>query len=125
MINNNKTDFNQCVALVLRLLYKAFPRETNIVVDDLTESLDEEKTDNYFASIRFLQRENFIRYQELHYNCFNGVVLTAKGLKVLDTFLDNKFNEEKTIGDEISHALQDENEKAVERVIREVIKLSA
>jgi len=124
MINNNKTDFNQCAALVLRLLYQAFPRETNIVVDDLAESLDDEKTDNYFASIRFLQRENVIHYQELHYNSFNGIVLTAKGLKVLDTFLD-KFNEDKTIGDEISHTLQDENEQAVERVIREVIKLSA
>jgi len=124
MINNNRNDFNQCAALVLRLLYKAFPRETNIVVDDLAESLDDEKTDNYFATIRFLQRESLIRYQELHYNCFNGVVLMAKGLKVLDTFLE-KFNEEKTIGDEISHALQDENEQAVERVIREVIKLSA
>ncbi|OAD19816.1 hypothetical protein THIOM_004522 [Candidatus Thiomargarita nelsonii] len=89
------------------MLYKAFPIETEVIVDELGENLDEETTDNYFATIRFLQREGFIHYQKLHYSAFKGVVLTAKGLKILDTMAD---------------ALADE--KARGAVIREVIKLS-
>jgi hypothetical protein len=122
MINDNRSDFNQCAALVFRLLYESFPIETNINVDELiTESFEDERIDNYFATIRFLQRENLIRYQELHYNCYNGAVLTAKGLKLLDSVLDLE-DEEKTIAEQINQALEKENEKAVEAVIREFIK---
>jgi hypothetical protein len=120
MIKNNRDDFDQCAALVLTLLYKAFPMETDIVVDDLlADPFDEELTDNYFATIRFLQREGFIRYQEFDFGTFRSVVLTAKGLKVLDTFPDKS---EETIAQQISNALQDN--KAVGNVIRELIKVA-
>jgi hypothetical protein len=123
MNKNNREDFDQCTALVFDLLYKAFPKETDVAVDDLDEPLDENRTDNYFASIRFLQREGLIRYQEFYYSTFKGSVLTAKGLSVLDTQSEaSTFNE--TLVQELSHALNDQSEKAIKTVIQEIIKLS-
>ncbi len=122
MTKNNRYDFDQCAALVLELLYKEFPMETDIVVDDwLADPFDDDMTDNYFATIRFLQREGFIRYQVFDLGNFRSVVLTAKGLKVLDTLPDKA---EETIAQQISNALQDDSKKAVGSVIRELIKVA-
>ncbi|RKZ53942.1 MAG: hypothetical protein DRR08_26935 [Candidatus Parabeggiatoa sp. nov. 2] len=130
-MKNNRDDFNQCAALVFELLYQEFPRETDVLVDELVEPLDEEMADNYFATIRFLQREGLIRYQQLDFSAFNGVVLTAKGLKVLDTIpevildtIPEVLKQQETMAQQISHALADNNKTAISRVIREVIKLA-
>ncbi len=123
MINNNRDDFNQCVALVFELLYQEFPQEINITVDELIESFDEEVTDNYAATIRFLQREGLIRYQTLNYDTFTGVVLTAKGLKILDAHSDNVEKEE-TIAQQISIALQQKNNQVIKTTIQQIIKLA-
>ena len=123
MNKNNRDDFDQCTALVFDLLYKTFPQETDVAVDDLDESLDENRTDNFFASIRFLQREGLIRYQEFYYSTFKGSVLTAKGLKVLDTeFETSVFNG--TVIQQLNHALKGKNEKAIKTIVQEIIKLS-
>jgi hypothetical protein len=123
MIKNNRDDFDQCTALVFDLLYKTFPKETDVAVDDLDKPLDENRTDNYFASIRFLQREGLIRYQEFYYSTFKGSVLTAKGLKVLDTKSEaSAFNE--TVVQQLSQALNDNSEKAIKTIVQEIIKLS-
>jgi hypothetical protein len=119
MTTNNRDDFDQCIALVFEKLYQAFPRGIDILIEELGESLDEETTDNYFASIRFLQREGFIHYQELDFTVFIGVILTAKGLKILDT-----IKAEKTIAQHISAALTNNNQNAIRAVSREIIKLS-
>ena len=95
MLKNNRDDFNQCAAVLLELLYQEFPKETDVVVDDLVKYLNEDMMDNYFATIRFLQRERLIHYQALNYFTFSGVVLTAKGLRILDTIPDSF--QEKTI----------------------------
>ncbi len=119
MTKTNRNDFDQCTAIVFEKLYQEFPRSMNLVIDELGESLDEESTDNYFASIRFLQQEGFLHYQELDFTVFIGVILTAKGLKILDT-----IKAEKTIAQHISIALSNNNQNAIRVVIREIIKLS-
>jgi hypothetical protein len=86
-MTNNRQDFNQCTALVLQLLYNKFPNEVDIIIEDLTE--DGELNDNYFATMRFLRRENLLNYQELDYSNFKRTVLTAKGLSILDNTLNN------------------------------------
>ncbi len=115
----NRNDFNWCAVLVFDLLYKGFPKEIDVVIDDFVDPFDEKMTDNYLATIRFLQREGLIRYQELHYSTFKGVVLSAKGLKILDTIL-----EEKTIAQQMSDALAEANQKAIETLVLEVVKLA-
>ena len=122
MATNNRNDFNQCVALVFNLLYQEFPKETNITIDEFIESADEDMTDNYFATIRFLQREKFIYYQLLNYNTFTGVTLTTKGLKILDTL--STLDEETTIAQEISTALQQNSKPLIGAIIQKIIKLS-
>ncbi|NJO16130.1 MAG: hypothetical protein HC877_10355 [Thioploca sp.] len=122
MITNNRDDFNQCVALVFDRLYQEFPKETNITVDEFVDSSNEEMTDNYFATIRFLQREGFISYQILNYDTFTGVTLTIKGLKILDTL--STGDGETTIAQEISIALQQHSKKLIGAIIQKIINLS-
>ena len=124
MTTNNRDDFNQCVALVFYLLYQKFPQETDITIDEFIESAsaDENMTDNYFATIRFLQREKFIYYQSFNYDTFTGVTLTIKGLKLLDTL--STLDEETTIAQEISIALQQNSKKSIGAIIQKIIKLS-
>ena len=119
MTKTNRDDFYQCTALVFEKLYQEFPKGIDIIIDELGESLDEETIDNYFASIRFLQREGFIHYQELDFTVFIGVSLTVKGLKILDT-----ITAEKTIAQHISTALSNKNPNAIQAAIQELIKLS-
>jgi hypothetical protein len=118
MSRNNRDDFDQCAALVFNLLYKAFPIEIDVVVDELlVESYNEDKIDNYLATIRFLQREGFIRYQEFYYNVFKGTVLTAKGLKVLDSLSENSDFDETGV---LIQAIDDKS--AIRTTIQEFIR---
>ncbi len=118
MSRNNRDDFNQCAALVFNLLYKNFPIEIDVVVDELlVEPYDEDKTDNYLATIRFLQREGFICYQEFYYNVFKGVVLTVKGLKVLDNLSAHSDFDETGI---LIQAIDDKS--AIKATIQELIR---
>jgi len=118
MSRNNRDDFDQCAALVFNLLYKVFPIEIDVVVDELlVKSYNEDKIDNYLATIRFLQREGFIRYQEFYYNVFNGTVLTAKGLKVLDSLSENSDFDETGV---LIQAIDDKS--AIRTTIQEFIR---
>ncbi len=120
-MTKNKENFNKCTSLVFDLLYLKFPQETNVVIDDLVDIVDEEMNDDYFATIRFWQREGLFSYQEFYFGNFNGVVLTAKGLKILDTVLVNK---EETIAQQISHTLQEQDNVEISKTVQEIIELS-
>ncbi len=112
-MTTNRQDFNKCTALVLQLLYKKFPNEVDIIIEDLTG--DGELNDNYFATMRFLRRENLLYYQELDFSNFKRTILTAKGLSILDTTPDN-------IDINLAQQLIDSNE---EDIIKTIIKLAA
>lgn len=118
---NNMDDFNTCVALVFQRLYHEFPKETEIVLDDFIEPSNEEQGDNYFATIRFLQREGLLRYHELNFGIFTGVVLTAKGLKILRTVP----NTEHTLVELIYQALETKNKEHIGHLIQKLINLSS
>jgi len=112
-MTTNRQDFDKCAALVLQLLYKKFPNEVDIIIEDLTD--DGELNDNYFATMRFLRRENLLHYQELDFSNFKRTVLTAKGLSILDTIPDN-------IDINLAQQLLDSNKEAI---IQTIIKLAA
>jgi len=120
MTHNNRDDFDQCTALVFNLLYTNFPQETDVAIDKLSEPVNEDMLDNYFASMRFLQREGLLCYQELYYTVFKGVVLTAKGLKVLDTILDTSPFKD-NIAQQISQALDSQNKNAIRMIVQEMM----
>ncbi len=121
-MTKNKENFNKCTSLVFDLLYGKFPQEINVVIDDLVDMDDEEITDNFFATIRFLQREGLLIYQEFYFGSFNGTVLTAKSLKVLDTVID--VIKEETIAEQINQALQEQDDSKISKIVQEIIKLS-
>ena len=116
-MSKNREYFDQCTAIVFQLLYQQFPQEINITIEDLgIEFFDEAMTDNYLATMRFLQREGFIRYQTVEFDTLTGVVLTAKGLKTLDSMT----GEQETIAQKIDHALQQNTQQLLNLVIKEV-----
>jgi len=122
MTHNNRDDFDQCTALVFDLLYTNFPQEMDVAIDKLSESYEDNMLDNYFATMRFLQREGLLCYQELYYTVFKGVVLTAKGLKVLDTILDTSALK-KNIAQQINQALESQNDKTIKMLIQEMMRV--
>ena len=113
-MTDNRQDFNKCTASVLKLLYEKFPNEVDIIIEDLTE--DGELNDNYFATMRFLRRENLLYYQELDFSNFKRTVLTAKGLSILDTVPDNI---------DITLAQQLINPNKITIIVKNIIKLAA
>jgi hypothetical protein len=119
-MSKNREHFDQCTAIVFQLLYQQFPQEINITIEDLgIKIFDEVMTDNYLATMRFLQREGFIRYQAVEFDTFTGVVLTAKGLKTLDSITG-----EQTIAQKIDHTLEQNTQQLLNSVIREVITIN-
>jgi len=114
IMTDNRQDFNKCTASVLKLLYEKFPNEVDIIIEDLTE--DGELNDNYFATMRFLRRENLLYYQELDFSNFKRTVLTAKGLSILDTVPDNI---------DITLAQQLINPNKITMIVKNIIKLAA
>lgn len=120
-MSKNREHFDRSAAIVFQLLYQQFPQETIMTIEDLgIKIFDEEMNDNYLATMRFLQREGFIHYQALEFDTFTGVVLTAKGLKILDSI--GKGQE--TIAQKIDHALQQNTQQLLNLVIREVITIA-
>lgn len=82
--DRNIQEFNRGVALALNRLYAAFPTPTALRMDDLDETADRETRRVYAATVRFLRNEGLIRVQaETIADIFVGVVLTAKGLSLL------------------------------------------
>lgn len=120
-LNGHIDDFYKCVALVFTHLYSAFPQEVDVCVDELEPNLQIEQSDNYAATVRFLQREGLLRYQELLYETYKGAVLTAKSLSLLETTQDN---ENTLLVQQISLALEKNDNAAIKSIVRELIKLS-
>jgi hypothetical protein len=75
--------FDKCVALILDTLYQNFPIETYIKCSNFVEFDAEDKSEVFFSTMRFLKKENFIIFSEQVYGGFIGVVLTTKGLGLL------------------------------------------
>ena len=121
-MTKNRKDFKRCTSLVFDLLYSKFPQETNVIIDDLLDVAAEEIVDNCFATIRFWQREKLLIYQEFYFGNFKGTVLTAKGLRILDTVLD--IEKKEMIAQQISKALQEQDDGKISDIVQEIIKLS-
>jgi len=86
-------DFERGCALILAQLYEWFPVPSHIRIVNLEPSADGEVQRTHCATFEFLSKEGYLRYETatgprarglVWNNDFRDVVLTAKGLAVLD-----------------------------------------
>lgn len=88
---SNIDEFNRAVGLTLDRLYQAFPLPIALHVEELDEGADEHLLGVYGATIKFLLAEGFIRggTSIRDYRSTPNVVLTAKGLAILNAVPDS------------------------------------
>lgn len=103
----NIHDFNCGVAMVLGMLYTTFPTPTTLRMEALDDTADRVTRMAYAATIRFLRDEGLIRIQaETLDDHFVGVVLTAKGLSLLQA-VPEALQEKKPWADWLRDTLKD------------------
>lgn len=142
--------FERGCALILARLYQSFPLETNIRVQDLESDVGGEVERIHAATMEFLSIEEYLRYgtargpraRGLVYNTdFHKVILTAKGLAVLDAIpsvlqrhepeskpvaadVPTKQPDQRSRGKRLIEALKTGATDAARTVVREVISES-
>ena len=104
MSESNIDVFNEMTIKLFERLYKEFPKAINISMKELannTTDRDEQKI--YEDGLLFLAREKFIKIRLVSYtsNTFEGVVLTSKGLSVLNSSPE-ALKTKSTIGQSLS-----------------------
>src|SRR3990172_684900 len=111
---SNMEDFNRGVALILAKLYKAFPQKSVIYVNQLDPNAGDETVKNFSATIEFLAAEGFIRCGSSAGGgkAFANVVLTTKGLSILNSVPDS-IKEKISLGNKIIDALKSGSKEAL------------
>lgn len=120
----NIEKFNKCAAEIFSLLYEHFPIPNDINLTDYPHYDNQENNTIFFATIDFLNEENFIRYQKKVYGGYLGVVLTSKGFTVLNSPLPKAITGNKTIGSKLKDIVKTGKDESIKILIREAIKLS-
>jgi hypothetical protein len=110
--------FNKCVAEILALLYESFPIGFDIEINDYPEYDNSDDSKIFNSTIRFLNDENFIRYEKSVYGGYIGVVLTSKGLTKLTSAIPDILDDKETIGSKIKSILNEGNKEAIRTLIR-------
>ena len=113
-------DFNNCVAKVLNSLYENFPVGTDFELEDFSEFNSEEKSDIFFSTVRFLEKEEYIRISHQVYGGFMAVVLTAKGLSLLNLTPDS-LDPKNTFQSRIKSGLKNGSEAFVSETIKRLL----
>lgn len=119
---SNMDDFNEAVAVILAKLYETFPRGTLLVVRDLAKDASDDRLGNFGGTISFLQKEGFISYESrLRDEQFNGVVLTSKGLAILNSTPES-LKESKSLGSKLVAVLKEGSKEAIKALVQQVIR---
>jgi len=82
---NNIYEFNKFVVEYLNKLYNQFPIKKDCMLEDFDSLNNENTSDIFFSTLEFLKNEGFIRFDRQIYGGFIGVVLTGKGLDILNS----------------------------------------
>jgi hypothetical protein len=116
-------DFNKGTAILLDKLYTAFPQQLSLKVSTLDPQADSNTLLNYRDTILFLKREGFIHFDSWANGeppFFNGVVLTSKGLAILNSTPD-ALKERGTLGQKLGYALKVGSGEALKTLINQII----
>lgn len=115
----NIEKFNQCCAGFLALFYESFPVKVHISIGDYLEYDHPENSELFFSTIEFLKDEGFIRYDSDIYGGYMGVVLTSKGLAIL-----NAVEDDESIGRKMVVAVDEGNKEAISQWVNVFIMRS-
>ncbi|MGZ8225049.1 MAG: hypothetical protein ACXWT3_00230 [Methylococcaceae bacterium] len=80
----NMEKFNKCAAEIFSLLYEKFPVRIDIKISNFPEYDNVEDRKIFHATVDFLNSEGFLKYTNVVYGGYVSVVLTSKGLAVLN-----------------------------------------
>lgn len=131
MLDIHITEFYNDVARILLSLYRAFPRQISMYVEDISgpDTRDEyglhsERHLACFHTFQWLQEESLIRYSDIEQQvAFNHCVLTLDGFRWLASF-DHLDGGPKFV-DEIQHALKAGTSNDTERLIKSLLNAQA
>lgn len=123
---SNIDDFNQVVATILDELYNTFPVGIQKNADDPNDMAEAIK---FVESIKWLEKEGFVRFTSsfcpeaaLAHTVFFGLVLTAKGLAILNSVPEILQEKETlTLRQKLSNGLQSGSKEAVKTVVNQII----
>lgn len=120
---SNMDDFNKGAALILEKLYRAFPKEIVLNIEELDAEADANALENYSATVEFLGREGFIRYRSANSNAefFLGVVLTSKGLAILNS-TPEVLKDKEPLGKSLGAALKSGSKDVLKTVMEKVVE---
>ncbi|WP_320824270.1 hypothetical protein [Reinekea sp.] len=131
MLDIHITEFYNDVARILLLLYRTFPRQISVYVEDIS-GLD--TPDEYglhsqrhlacFHTLNWLQAEQLIRFDDVErQTAFNQCVLTLAGFRWLASF-DTQEGGAKFV-EELEYGIKDGNSILVEQLIKSLLNAQA
>lgn len=131
MLDIHITDFYNDVARILTTLYKAFPRQISMYVEDISGldtpddyGLHSERHLACFHTFLWLKAEGLIRYGDVEgQTAFNHTVLTLDGFRWLANF-DAVEGGPRFI-DELTIAIEEGSSNETERLIRSLLNAQA
>ena len=117
----NIEKFEKCSAELLAQLYKSFPVKMHISISDYSHYDNEDNSGLFLSTIEFLSDEKFIRYDSDIYGGYMGVILTSKGLAILNSTLPEMIDDKETIGHKITHAVNENSTDLIKTLINTFI----
>ncbi len=131
MLDIHITEFYNDVARILMALYRAFPRQISMYVEDISgpDTADEyglhsERHLACFNTFLWLKEEHLLRFDDIErQTAFNHCVLTLDGFRWLASF-DVEFGGAKFI-DELQIAISEGSSNDTERLIKSLLNAQA
>lgn len=131
MLDIHITEFYNDVARILLTLYKTFPRQVSVYVEDISGldtpdeyGLHSERHLSCFNTFLWLKQEGLLRYDDVERQlAFNQCVLTLDGFRWLASF-DAVEGGAKFI-DELQFALSEGSSNDTERLIKALLNAQA
>jgi hypothetical protein len=126
---NSIEQFNQIAVWVFAKLYSEFPNPIILKRDDFQEEvgLESFNLSSFGSTIEFLEREDFLTFSSSvdDGSHFAFVVLTMKGLRILDS-VPSSLNENKTLGEQsqsiVKAGFKEAGREVVKTFVSELVK---
>lgn len=116
--------FNKFIVVLLNQLYNQFPIKKKSMLEDFDHLNNKKDADIFFSSIEFLKNENYIRFDRKIYGGFKGVVLTGKGLDILNS-TPVSISKSMNVASLIKDCIKNGSKEAIKTASNEIIKLGA
>ena len=123
---SNIDDFNQIVAALLEKLYNTFPVGIQLNAENPN---DRAAATKFVETVIWLEKEGFVRFDRRfcpesapNHTVFFGLVLTAKGLAILNSVPEVLQEKDKsTIHQKLSKGLKSGSKEAIKIVVNQII----